>query len=156
MKTSARRGMTLAEVTVSLALVSVMIVMAVSFVTLVAKRTGTNAANEAVRRDCLKVESGIENWMNAVCGEDISAEQGVLNAGEYKFGFLDGAFTATLPEGENINLYTESVRSAEFEVMKNGADFLVFCRIECENSESGRSVFHTFCINPRIGENGGA
>lgn len=157
MQMRSRRGATLAEIMVSLALVSIMIIMAVSFVMLVTKRTRANTANDLMRQDCLKIEAGVEGWLNALAKEGISAEEeGVLKAGEFELSFSYGALTGTLPEGENINISTECVKTVLFEVMENGTEFLVFCRVECENTESGESVFHTFCINPRVGENGGA
>ncbi len=170
MQMRSRRGMTLAEIMVSLALVSIMIVMAVSFVMLVTQRTRANTANDLVRQDCLKIEAGAEGWLNALAKEGASGfsveqfvepdEEGVkidkvLKAGGFELSFSYGTLTGTLPEGE-INISTECVKTVLFEVMENDTDFLVFCRIECENTESGKSVFHTFCINPRAGEKGGA
>ena len=157
MQMRSRRGMTLAEIMVSLALVSVMIVMAVSFVMLVTKRTRANTANDLMRQDCLKIEAGAEGWLNALAGEKITAaDEEVLKAGEFELSFSYGALTGSLPEGKSINISTECVKTVLFEVMENGTEYLVFCRVECENTESGKSVFHTFCINPRVGENGGA
>ncbi len=157
MQMRSRRGATLAEIMVSLALVSIMIVMAVSFVMLVTQRTRANTANDLVRQDCLKIEAGAEGWLNALAGGEIPVqEDGVLKAGEFELSFSYGALTGTLPEGESINISTGCVKTVLFEVMENGTDFLVFCHIECENTESGKSVFHTFCINPRVGEKGGA
>lgn len=154
MQMRSRRGATLAEIMVSLALVSIMIIMAVSFVMLVTKRTRANTANDLV---LLKIEAGAEGWLNALAKEGISAEEeGVLKAGEFELSFCYGALTGSLPEGESINISTECVKTVLFEVMENGTEFLVFCRVECENTESGESVFHTFCINPRVGEKGGA
>jgi hypothetical protein len=105
-----------------------------------------------------KIRVGIMSGLNIEfsLGDDYLLNGEVLKAGEFELSFSYGALTGTLPEGENINISTECVKTVLFEVMENGTEFLVFCRVECENTESGESVFHTFCINPRVGENGGA
>ncbi len=156
MEIRSRRGMTLAEIMVSLALVSVMIVMAVSFVMLVTKRTRANTAADAVRGDLLKIEAGVEGWLNAVAEQDVTEQDTLLKSGEYELSFSYGVLTGTLPEGKSVNLPAESVKTVRFKIMKNRTDYLVFCYVECENGESGEAVSHVFCVNPRIGEAGGA
>lgn len=61
-----RRGMTLAEIMVALAMVSIMIVMVVSFVQLMSERTRVNAENLAIQQELRQIESGVEGWMNAM------------------------------------------------------------------------------------------
>ena len=65
-----RRGMTLAEIMVALGLVSVMIVMAVSFTMLITRRTRTNAENDALRADCTVLEAGVEAFVNSLVAEN--------------------------------------------------------------------------------------
>ena len=79
-----RRGMTLAEIMVALAMVSIMIVMVVSFVMLMSERTRTNAENLAIQQELRQIESGVEGWMNqltkagatfATDGDPVSPEE---------------------------------------------------------------------------------
>lgn len=160
-----RRGATLAEVMVSLALVATMITMTVSFTVLITERTKVNAANDALRQDCQKIEAGAEGWLNAILAKDGAALQAPdpstsnevtvkINEALYTLKFSYNSLIGTLPDGRQITVHTERVQSVTFEVMENAdeSDQLLFCHVLCAD----QGTPYTFCINPRVGERGGA
>ena len=164
-----RRGMTVAEIVVALALVSIMITMVVSFTALITGRTKANQAADAMRADCDKVQAAVKGWLDGVnlAGAEVtffpeegkqtaSALTATVGAGEdaqtYTLKHSYAALSGNLPEEKTITIRTETVKAVEFEVMKNGSDYLVFCYLTCENPETKETVNYTFCINPRVGE----
>ncbi len=156
-----RRGATLAEIMVAVALVSVMIVMAVSFAQLMTQRTQANAANDAVLQDRQKTESVLESWVDILVSQGAvfsvdEEDSGLLiaTAGEEKYTlrFASEHVIAALPDNGEISLYTETVTEIEFDLMTNGNDFLLFCTVTSENDYVGEELSCTFCVNPRVGE----
>ncbi len=156
-----RRGATLAEIMVAVALVSVMIVMAVSFAQLMTQRTQANAANDAVLQDRQKTESVLESWVDILVSQGAvffvdEEDSGLLiaTAGEEKYTlrFTSEHVIAALPDNGEISLYTETVTEIEFDLMTNGNDFLLFCTVTSENDYVGEELSCTFCVNPRVGE----
>ena len=159
-----RRGATLAEIMVSVALVSVMIVMALSFTQFITQRTKANAANDAVLQDRQKTESVLESWVDILVSQGAvfyvdEGDTGLLIASageeEYTLRFTPGRVNATLPNDKELNLHTETVTGINFDIMKNGDDFLLFCTVISENAYSGGESSCTLCVNPRVGERAG-
>ncbi len=167
-----RRGSTLAEIMVAIVLVSVMIVMVVSFTQYMTQRTKINAANDAVLQDRLKAESVLEGWVDILVSKGAAFEVGETPEGEpdpsyitatvdgeeYILRFANGYVTGALPEDGELSVRAETVVSAEFEIMHNeeNGDFLLFCTVVSENEHSGETLSCTFCVNPRVGETAGA
>lgn len=164
-----RRGMTLAEIMVALGLVSVMIVMAVSFTMLITQRTRTNAENDAFRADCTVLEAGVEAFVNSlvakdaefsVDGEDAKTLKAKVGDDEYTLSFSYSSLNGTVPdgdgEGKSITFRTEKVSDVTFRLMKNDAngDFLLFCYVADKDSDkkSEGDIRYVFCVNPRVGE----
>jgi prepilin-type N-terminal cleavage/methylation domain-containing protein len=157
-----RRGVTLAEIMVALALVSIMITMVVSFTMLITERTQANAQNDAMRRDCELIRTGAERWLDAVelAGVTITSPAdepvGTMTAGESTLEFRYGALQGVLPDGESFTMRTENVKSVEFKHMVNDTDHLLFCTVTFDDPEGGADVEFTICVNSRLGEEGGA
>lgn len=150
-----RRGATLAELLVSLAMVAIMAAMVISFVMLLTQRNRTNAANEALQQDLQIVESGVTAWVESFAsGQDLQivADGKQVQVGEssYKLQFAYGKLTGALSDGRSVVVHTQGVQDITFEMMTNGAgEQLLFCTL---HSESGT---HTFCVNPYVGEQAG-
>ena len=150
-----RKGVTLAEIMVVLALVAIMITMVVSFVMLITERTRANAQNDAMRRDVEIIRAGAERWLDAVASTTLTADGGKVTAGEgVSLVFQYGSLRGTLPGGESVSMRTESVSSVSFEVMANGEDTLLFCYITCQDIETDQTITFTVCLNSHVGEGG--
>ena len=171
-----RRGMTLAEIMVALAMVSIMIVMVVSFVQLMSERTRVSGENLAVQQELSQVESGIEGWMNAMTkaratiaqektGETAEGEliYGKLIAtveGEnYELTFSYHALKGELvkegeSEGRVITIRTEKVTGITYDLVTKGTgadtEYLLFCIVTVGEADAEET--YRFCVNPRVGE----
>lgn len=159
---NSRRGMTLAELMVSVAMVAVMIVMAVSFVTLMSGHTRTSNENLAFQQDFTAVKAGVEGWMSAAAGEGLQLShvnpEHVLASipngdpgSTQTLRFQNGVLKWTLPGGEFKSFHADTIESVTFELMDKTGDYLLFCTVTRVNSRDS----YTFCVDPRVGETGG-
>lgn len=153
-----RKGVTIAETMVALALVSIMITLVVSFVLSITKQTKANASNDAMRRDCILIESAAERWMNKLVGQSISnsTDNKTLTAtveGEtYTIKFENNAIVGTLPNEEDIKFYTESVTEITFELLENDSELLLICTVKCKYQEGDKTEEFKICVNPHLGD----
>lgn len=162
-KLRSRRGVTLAEIVIVIALAAILCVMVVSFSSLISARARANAANDAMRYDFMTVEAGAERWLNVFSGSEtpftLNVSDGELIASvegdTYTLGYENGYLIGTVPEGYDVTIRTETVTSLTFSFLENPEDYLVFCDVTCQNPESGDEVELTFCVNSHLGERRG-
>jgi prepilin-type N-terminal cleavage/methylation domain-containing protein len=171
-----RRGVTLAEIMVALAVVAIMIVMVVSFTLLISERTGASADQLSVQQERTMLKSNVETWLSAVTAKNAtlslkaadpatlvtdSAVPGltitrsgskVVTDGGLTLSFSYGTLKGKLPDGKTITAHTETVESVHFYLAEKadgvGAEYLLYCAI---TDELGT---YTFCVNPHVGEGG--
>ena len=169
-----RKGVTIAEITVALALVSVMATLVASFVVSINERTRAADAYNANRRDCMLIESVAEWWMNEAAGKNVEIKNGAAcfeaNDKSYTLTFDadNNEFVGTyydeteVDKTKEITIHTETVKEVEFEILVKRVDdedenseiidLLLICRITCENYEGTTSKPYIICVNPHVGE----
>lgn len=168
-----RKGVTIAEIMVALALVSIMITLVVSFVLSITRQTKANASNDAMRRDCILIESAAERWMNKISKAHSNGEITFVmndtaeNEAEkckvtsikdndseetYDIKFENNAIVGTLPNEENIKFYTESVTEITFELLNNNSELLLICTVTCKYQEGDKTEEFKICVNPHVGD----
>ncbi len=164
-----RKGVTIAETMVALALVSIMITLVISFVLSITRQTKANASNDAMRRDCILIESAAERWMNEVAkvyskGDSIRYTQSadktynksVTVKTEYALNFDNNTFVGKYPDKENkdidFKIYTETVKEVHFELLYNDSELLLICTVKCVNPENEKTDSFIICVNPHVGD----
>lgn len=141
-----RRGVTLAELMVSLALVAIVIVMVVSFVLLLSEKTKASGENLIFQQEFSVVKAGVEGWMAQV-GTDLEQQNATsLKAGDRTLQYINGTLF-----GSGITIGLESIDSVTFELIKKNGDYLLFCTVKRVDSYET----YTFCVNSRVGESTG-
>ena len=166
-----RRGMTLAEILVALGVVLVMITMVISFVLLITNRTRANSVNLTYQQDFTMVKSCVEGWMNAVHAGELETENGTedtIDATAVKavvdvadgvqtlsLRFRNGVLVGQLEEGI-LSAHTQTVTSVTFLLEEKDGEKLLFCNVIGEDPDNDNEWNYTFCVNPRVGEPGGA
>ena len=157
-----RRGMTLAELMVSVAMVAIMIVMAVSFVTLMSGHTRTSNENLSFQQDFASVKAGVESWISAAAEEGLELDkvdsEYVLasiptgpTGSTQTLRFQNGALRGTLPGGKTFSIYGATIAGVTFDPRPEAGDYVLFCTVTRANSQDS----YTFCVAPRVGEAGG-
>lgn len=155
-----RKGMTLAEIMVSLALVAIIITMTASFVALITERTRVNRENETLREDRALIQSGVESWITSMLSDGYSimtSEESpslfvsIEEVSSYVLSFDNNELTGTRPGGEKIELSTEKVTGISFSITSKTENEITkkiyFCTVN-----PGEETEYTFCVYPRIGE----
>lgn len=161
-----RRGVTLAELCVTLAVVAVAAVMAVSLSLIISNRVKVSIAKNEAQNDVRMIENTLTDWMDNVVGNGaIIAEiksNSLLSAdieGEsYTLSFSEGNLFGNLPGGKSISIYTERVKSVSFSALsrQNYSDVIVFCTVDYIipqiGSDNALEASYTFCCNPHISD----
>lgn len=157
---AAKRGVTLSELCVVIALVAVVSVAVVSFTTIAGAITKSSAAKEKAAERIDFVEDLLEGWVDSAIANnatELIAQNDKLVAKiedkQYTFSFADGKVTASFSEDNKVDFAVEEITKIKFEEMRNDSDVIFFCTVTYvyENSreveiEKGR----TFCVNTRL------
>ena len=146
-----RRGVTLAELLVSIALVAIVIVMVVSFALMLSERTKASEDNLLFQQDYSMVKTGVEVWMSQVT-DVVTAEggtEGQIDAVMLKSGDTTLQFKNGVLDGSEIAARMEHIGSVTFMLVENADhEYLLFCKVtKAESNES-----YIFSVNPRVGE----
>lgn len=152
--------MTLAEIIVCLAVVSIGMVMMTSFAIFMRNRVNMSNARLDTQQDLMRLEATVEGWLDrmsqadAVFFADGNAITATAEGETYTLRFAGGILTATQPNKESLSVRTEQIQNMTFAAQSHAnGDTLFFCTILCH--ATGESVI--FAINPRAGETvGGA
>ena len=145
MSIKSRRGVTLAELTISMAVVSIVAIMVVSFATLVGDSSKDAQSKLDTMTDIALIESIVEGWI------DGATDTIVINGSEMYYGpqddikkvsFQRGTLTINrqrISVGENINSVTFKEQGS-----------IYYCTIEYTVRGVNDHETYTFCVNPRI------
>ena len=173
-KTNFRRGMTLAEIMICIAVVAIAVVMVVSFSISMGDRMERGGAQLEAREELELVESITESWLNSLLTGGAKFEETAdwtdaltatgtapvegEPAPQYTLRVQYKTLTGTRPDAEDIRVRTEYVTGAAFYVAQNGSDTdtLFYCRVTYQIPMSGsnrmQTLTHVFCVNPHVGE----
>ncbi len=171
-----RRGITLAELCVILAVISIISLSVVSFVAMASVRSAASAAKLSAMGEMELVEGLVDNWFTVMArnGGKIENQNGqwvdnpvLVNGNRLdgkRAGYVcieAGQVRLRLPGDEGENTYPlETVKSLAFSERErkdqdgNVVDMLYYCTITCVYtvSKQEETQSYTFCINPWLGE----
>lgn len=159
-----RCGMALAELCVTLAIVGVVGVMAISFSFIAGHRVKLSQHRTAAQNEITLIEDTLDMWMNVMSENDaVFTEQkdnsdlsANIDGEDYTISFNNGILYGELPDGKSISIPTERIKSVSFSalVKENDSDTLVFCTVKCnvQSYNSPQIISHTFCSNPYTAE----
>ena len=138
-----RRGATLTEIMVVIAVVAIVAVLVVSFSTMVSSSRELAQAKLDALQDIRLAETIIENFIVD------SANKGEVDTDSIYFngGYL------VINRGEinnNTVLQLESVTGIRFDILEKENDTIYYCTISYE--VGGTPFEYTFCVNPYAGE----
>jgi Tfp pilus assembly protein FimT len=158
-----KKGATLAELCVVLAVIGIISAMVVSFSIMVSARVTVNRSKLKAEQDLVQVEAITEAWITRQTDNyaTITVSEGYLTATQGEtadtLSFQENKLSGTLPDGGEIRCNTETIRSVSFQIQEkaDGSDSLYFCTITYEIAQTGRTsqtLTHVFCVNPRVGD----
>lgn len=169
-----KKGMSLAEIVVVLAVVAIVSTIVVSFSIMVDNKTRVSNAKVDAVSDIRVVESVIDGWVyrHTLDGGKFVIDDGNISCtvgGEvYKLSFdsEDGYLLGELPnndEGEEEKLwfYTKCIESISFEMFHKNTDdnvdedVLIMCTINyylVDNASMKYLTTYVFCVNEYVGD----
>lgn len=155
-KIEKKKGFTLVELVIVLAVLVIAAGMAITFSTMMhGAQSVSNARYEALQ-DVRTAESLIEGFIENNAGKLVTSPNGsslrgnklCLNNDENTAVFLANG-VALVISGNEV-LFLESLESINFDVATANGDTLYYCTIEYSVAET--TYTYTFCVNPYVGE----
>lgn len=158
-----KRGFTLSELCIVLALVAVVATIVTSFCLVVHQRSVISSARLNIVNEVNVVETFVERWVDKMSEKGATfsiAEDGTLTATlegvDYEATFSEGVFNGAVPSGENgMTFTTTSIDSVVFEIESQNGDTIFFCTATAllpQVNGEAKEEKYTFCVNSRIGE----
>lgn len=164
-----RKGATLAELSVVLAVLAVVTAMVVSFAVLITQHASLSTARMNAINDIEQVKSVTKGWLNAVEQESstaLTADEILQIPGHVmsrKIGesncfisFANGTLSARFPNGNTLSCSTTQVTGLGWQSISNETDTLYIFTLTyilptADNAEySVKSI--VFCANPHTGD----
>lgn len=157
MKTACKRGATLAEMCVVLALVTIIGTMVTSFSVSVSRRTQLSAVRLEMTGDLDAVESIADSWLGQMKlqNAELSVQGNDICAGLYTLSFRNGVLRGTLPDGKSVTYRSAYVKKMTFSQVEGTTSKLFFCTVTYDMSglsDDEAEQVQVFCINPRVGD----
>ncbi len=155
-----KSGVTLAELCVVLAVISVCAVMVVSFSLVVSRRSAAAEARLALMEDVTSLEVVVENWVdrlalvNATFTANGSQLVATVDGVDYTCTFDGERLVGTLPDGTAMTYLPTAVTALSFSAAQKPTDRMFFCTVTYVfpyESEGDRAPY-TFCVNPHVGD----
>ena len=152
-----RKGATLAEICVVLAVIAIVSSIVLSFCLLMHYRTLESTKRLQIINEVEAVESMVEAWCDKVIsqGEIIVTDGNNLSTDKRSdISFRDHIFSVVTSE-KSTTLECETISSVTFEVLNatDSDDQIIFCTVECilpiADGESKPRTY-VFCVNSRI------
>ena len=153
-----RRGFTLTELTIVLAVLAIVLTLLVSFTAMVNNSRQISGARLEALQDIRVAESIIENFIegNKITttfkdeeGKTIPVEN-VLEAGEKKLVFNKEKKTLAVSGGANLTL--ERVESITFDYNGDSTEGIFYCTINY--NVGNHDYYYTFCVYSYAGNGG--
>ena len=160
-KLKSRKGATLAELVIVLAVVVIAAGMVVSFSSMMHGAQGISNARHEALQDVRVAEALIESFIENNADKELVVSDGggklsykVLEEGvekEYSVFFTNAK--AFVVAGNDV-MFLESLDSIAFVKETGTNDTLYYCTITYSVADAPHSYTYTFCVNPYAGEGG--
>ena len=158
-----RKGFTLSELCIVLALVAIVSTIVISFCLIMNKRSAISRARLDIVNEVNAVETLIEKWVDNMSEQGAvfsKTEDGSLvatvNNADYGASFANGEFKASVPDGDNeMTFATTRIESIAFDLISKDGDTIFFCTATAllpQVNGEAKEEKYTFCVNSRIGE----
>jgi len=151
MEKRSKKGFTILELCIVLAILSIISVLTVSFSLVSNKLTKSTTKKFALMQEIDIVQSFLDDWtgdMNLLSKNFFDGDRLTVQIEEssYYFEIKDGILNFTHPEKQETSFKFDAILSARFEVITKGEQLFFVCHANFDDQE----VF-TFFVYPRVG-----
>ena len=143
-----RRGFTIAELTIVLAVIAVVSTMVVSYVTIITQRNRAATERLNVMQDIQVIESMTEAWIEEISNIGVTDDTLISiddTSVAMKFDLASSTYCA-LTKYETTAIKSVTYRS------EGSDDILYFVTVTYALSDKNGLQTYTFCVNPYVGE----
>lgn len=157
-----KRGMTMAELCVAMAVISIVATMVVSFSVLISERSKSATSKQKTITDINLIESIVEDWINANKDAGINFSDSTSywdpnnNKGTYMIvsSLVEIHFELEDTGLKNLNMNTQKIVLCDnikgIEFWREG-DTLYYCKITYKVFDTGEEdYYYTFCVNTAL------
>ncbi len=153
-----KKGATLIELSVVLAVLSIISTMVVSFSIFLSERTKTTVKTNDLMQDVVYTKTITKSWVDSLTinNAHFSCQDGNLSASidqnEYLISLNDKSLSATMPNGQTLSIKLNVITEIKFNIITNakGNQTLYICKA-FYHAENGVQYF-SFAINPFVGD----
>lgn len=145
-----RKGVTLAEMSIVMAVIAIVSLSVVSFVMITSGRGTAGIAKLNAMEEIELVEAVVDGWFAQAAqeGEPFIPQSSIMLEGQ--------TLRVIFPKKDKpTDYYLEKVKSVKFTQEPPNeitGDVLYFCTVTYVQEEDAREQTYIFCINPRVGE----
>lgn len=163
-KEQQKKGFTLSEVCVVLAVVGIVSAIVTSFCIVMHHRSVMSRARLDIINEVNVLEEYVESWADKVAAKNATFEAtdgyaAEVKAGAYTANFNGSSFKGTLPDSSEMTFDTTRIEALNFDVVvdKEGSDAIIFCKVTARmpKADGGSELeSYTFCVNSRLDDGG--
>lgn len=149
-----RRGATLAEMCIVMAVISIVSMSVVSFITMTSGRSAASIGRLEAIDDLELVETVVDKWF-AKTTQPIKIDKGMVKVGDLAAIRVDNKTLSVDFQETGMEDYPlERVKALFFTCEESDTkdDVLYFCTVTYYLKNEDEEQTYTFCINPRVGE----
>lgn len=156
-KSGYKKGATLIELSVVLAVLSIITVMAVSFSIFFSERTKTSVKANDLMQEVASIKKVVENWTNDLSYNDAifslensSTMVGEVNGAKYYLSLSDNRLSANLLNGESLSYSLIAFETLTFNIQENATQTLFICKAFYTANDTVQYI--SFTVNPFVGD----
>lgn len=155
-----RKGITLAEVVVVLAVIAIVSMIVVSFTMMVNRKSLMSNAKADVVGEIRLVEKVVDTWIGkqessgATFVVDNNELTAIIGESVYRLYIEDNKILGNLPNGESISYDIKKIDNISFEKIEKGTDEIFFCTLDYHFLEGLEEDVYSyiFCVNEYVGD----
>lgn len=149
-----RKGATMAEICIIMAVISIVSMSVVSFITMTSGRSAASIGRLEAIDDLELVETVVDKWF-AQTTQPITIDEGMVKVDGLAAIRVDNKTLSVGFQGTDMEDYPlERVKALFFTYEESDTkdDVLYFCTVTYYLKNEDEEQIYTFCINPRVGE----
>ena len=151
---SRKKGATLVELSVVLAVVAIISTMVISFIVMLSGRADSTTQKVNLNQEIVMVEKTVETWVDKLVKDGATFSQdgtALLDGNEYSFSVLEDSLSFSLPESQSLSCPTQQIQQFVMTTKTNGNKTLFICKVFFYSG--GQPDYITFTVYPFVGTN---
>ena len=153
-----KKGATLIELTVVLAVLAIVSTMIVSFSVFLSARVDTSVKANSLMQDVVSIKATFEGWVDELTEEQAtfscenSSLKATVNSSEYSIALTDNVLSATMPSGEDLTINITVIKELAFNVVENDSKTQTLFICKAFYWADNKLQYFSFTVNPFVND----